>query len=82
MSRALFLLSLKDELFATTEYYKQVRAGLGLRFVDAVEAAVSRALALPDGGRPTIKGARRVTECCSRIACVLVDTIVLTRAAY
>jgi plasmid stabilization system protein ParE len=60
VSRALILPSAKDEFFAAITYYNQARAGLGLRFVDAVEAAVSRALSLPDAGGPTIKSARRI----------------------
>lgn len=50
----------RDEFLAQVEYYEDELPGLGVRFVSAVEAATSRALAYPMAGHPLVAGTRRV----------------------
>jgi hypothetical protein len=42
MKRARFLPQAREELLAEVAYYNTVRAGTGIQFVAAVEAAIAR----------------------------------------
>jgi plasmid stabilization system protein ParE len=48
------------ELLHEVEYYSSARAGTGVRFQAAVEAALERACRHPLGGAPSPKGTRSV----------------------
>lgn len=53
MIAANFLPEAEKEFLEETEYYSQARTGLGVRFQNAVEAALSRAQNHPHSGAPT-----------------------------
>jgi hypothetical protein len=48
------------EVLAEVDFYHRVEAGLGAKFLDAVEDATARALAYPLAGSPAQNGTRRV----------------------
>lgn len=47
------------EIRAALEYYERQQAGLGARFLDEVESAISRILAMPQAWRPLSARTRR-----------------------
>jgi toxin ParE1/3/4 len=55
---ARFLPEAEAELLHEVEYYSRARAGTGIRFQAAVEAAVARAVRHPKGGAPSHKRTR------------------------
>jgi toxin ParE1/3/4 len=57
---ALFLPEAEAELLHEVEYYSRARAGTGVRFQAAVEAAVERAVRHPNGGAPSHRRTRIV----------------------
>jgi toxin ParE1/3/4 len=60
VSRARFIAAARLELLAEVLHYNEAEAGLGLRFVAAVEEAAARALAFPRAGSPSRSNTRRV----------------------
>jgi hypothetical protein len=60
LKQARFLAAARLEHLAEVAYYSEIEHGLGLRFTDAVEEAMSRALAFPLAGSPFGSGTRRV----------------------
>ena len=48
------------EVLAEVDFYHRVEAGLGAKFLDAVEDATARALAYPLAGSPAQNRTRRV----------------------
>ncbi|WP_396267770.1 type II toxin-antitoxin system RelE/ParE family toxin [Ideonella sp.] len=48
------------ELLHEVEYYSSARAGTGIRFQAAIEAAIERAARHPLGGAPSPRGTRSV----------------------
>lgn len=52
MNRVRFFESAKLEVLAEVGYYHRVEAGLGAKFLEAVEDATARALAYPLAGSP------------------------------
>ena len=52
MNRVRFVEPAKLEIFAEVGYYHRVEAGLGAKFLEAVEDATARALAYPLAGSP------------------------------
>ena len=50
----------RRELLAEVIYYNGEEAGLGARFMTAIEEATARALAFPLAGSPASKSTRRV----------------------
>ena len=55
-----FLPPAEAELLHEVEYYSNTRAGTGIRFQAAVEAALERAARHPLGGAPSPQGTRSV----------------------
>jgi plasmid stabilization system protein ParE len=55
-----FLPAAEIELLKEVTYYSKARAGTGIRFQAAIEAAVSRAATHPLGGAPSFKETRSV----------------------
>jgi toxin ParE1/3/4 len=55
-----FLPPAEAELLHEVEYYSVARAGTGIRFQAAIEAALERAQSHPMGGAPSYGGARCV----------------------
>ncbi|MCU7372561.1 type II toxin-antitoxin system RelE/ParE family toxin [Paucibacter sp. O1-1] len=55
-----FLPAAEAELLKEVAYYSEARAGTGLRFQAAVQAALDRALNHPLGGAPSFKSARSI----------------------
>ena len=53
-----FLPAAEAELLKEVAYYSSARDGLGVKFEHAVESAVKKAIANPDGGAPSHKGTR------------------------
>jgi len=60
VNRARFITAARLDLLAEIIYYNEAEAGLGLRFVAAVEEAAARALAFPHAGSPARSNTRRV----------------------
>lgn len=60
MSRARFIPAARRELLAEVSFHNEVQSGLGQRFLEAVEAAVSLALAFPLAGSPSPAKTRTV----------------------
>ena len=60
MNRARFVEPAKLEVLAEVSYYHRVEAGLGTKFLEAVEDATARALAYPLAGSPAQHRTRRV----------------------
>jgi len=58
--RARFLPAAEIELLKEVTYYSKARAGTGLRFQAAVQAAVSRVSTHPLGGAPSFKETRSI----------------------
>ncbi|GAA0744318.1 type II toxin-antitoxin system RelE/ParE family toxin [Ideonella azotifigens] len=58
MIKVRFLPAAELELLKEVAYYSKVRAGTGVRFQAAVEAAVSRAATHPLGGAPSFNETR------------------------
>jgi toxin ParE1/3/4 len=62
MKRVRFLPQAREEFLAEVAYYHTVRAGTGIQFVAAVEAASARALAFPLSGAPVGPARRMVVK--------------------
>ena len=60
MTRARFVTPARQEFLEQIEHYEREEAGLGARFVAAVEEATARALAFPLAGSIASKSTRRV----------------------
>jgi len=60
VKKARFITPARYEFLAEVNYYNKTQAGLGARFVSAVEEAAARALAFPLAGSLSIAGTRRV----------------------
>lgn len=60
MIRVRFLPAAELELLTEVAYYSKARAGTGLRFQAAVQAAVSRASTHPLGGAPSFRETRSI----------------------
>ena len=60
MTQVRFLPAAEVELLREVAYYANARAGAGLRFQAAVEAAVARAANHPLGGAPSFKETRSI----------------------
>jgi toxin ParE1/3/4 len=60
VNRARFVEPARQELLAEVAYYQNIRTDLGVRFLEAVGDATSRALAFPMTGSPAAKGTRCV----------------------
>ncbi|MBC7704296.1 MAG: type II toxin-antitoxin system RelE/ParE family toxin [Rhodoferax sp.] len=60
MMRVRFLPAAEIELLKEVTYYSKARAGTGLRFQAAVQAAVSRVSTHPLGGAPSFKETRSI----------------------
>lgn len=60
MTRVRVLPAAQAELLHEVEYYSNARAGTGIRFQAAVEAAIERALRHPLGGAPLHKETRSI----------------------
>ena len=58
MIKVRFLPDAEIEFLREVEYYSKGRSGIGLRFQEAVQAAVSRAARHPLGGAPSFKETR------------------------
>jgi toxin ParE1/3/4 len=58
--RVRFLPAAEIELLKEVTYYSNARAGTGLRFQAAVQAAVSRVSTHPLGGAPSFKETRSI----------------------
>ena len=58
--RVRFVESARLEVLAEVGFYHRVEAGLGAKFLDAVEDATARALAYPLAGSPAPNRTRRV----------------------
>ncbi len=59
MIKPRFLPAAEADLLKEVAYYSKIRDGLGVKFEQAVESAVKKAVANPDGGAPLLKGTRR-----------------------
>jgi len=55
-----FLPAAEIELLKEVSYYSKARAGTGVRFQAAIQAAISRAATHPLGGAPSFKETRSV----------------------
>jgi toxin ParE1/3/4 len=60
MIKVRFLPAAEIELLKEVTYYSKARAGTGIRFQAAIEAAVFRAATHPLGGAPSFKETRSV----------------------
>jgi toxin ParE1/3/4 len=60
VNRARFIAAARLEYLAEVIYYSEVETGAGVRFAEAVEDAVARALAFPHSGSPTRSNTRRM----------------------
>ena len=60
MNRARFIAAARLEFLAEVIYYSESEAGLGARFIAAVEETAVRALAFPQSGSPSRSNTRRV----------------------
>ena len=60
MTRVQFVEPARLELLAEVGYYHRVEAGLGAKFLEAVEDATARAIAYPLAGTPAQNRTRRV----------------------
>ena len=60
MSRARFIAAARLEFLAEVIFYNEAQAGLGTRFIAAVEEAAARALAFPMSGSPFRTNTRRM----------------------
>ena len=60
MSRARFIAAARLEYLAEVMYYSEVETGAAVRFAEAVEHAVARALAFPHSGSATRSNTRRM----------------------
>ncbi len=60
MSKARFHPAASEELREQARYYEMQVHGLGRRFLDAVEAAVTLTIAMPAAGSVYLHGTRRV----------------------
>ena len=60
MNRARFVEPASLEVLAEVGYYHRVEAGLGTKFLEAVEDATARALAHPLAGSPAQHRTRRI----------------------
>ncbi|HZO29944.1 MAG TPA: type II toxin-antitoxin system RelE/ParE family toxin [Chloroflexota bacterium] len=58
--RERFVAEAQAEFLGQIAYYSEARTGLGIRFSQAVEAAVARVLAFPNSGTPAPSNTRRV----------------------
>ena len=58
--RVRFVEPARLEILAEVGFYHRVEAGLGAKFLDAVEDATARALAYPFAGSPAPNSTRRV----------------------
>ena len=59
-TRVRFVEPARLEVLAEVDFYHRVEAGLGPKFLDAVEEATARALAYPLAGSPAQNRTRRV----------------------
>ena len=60
MNRVRFVEPARLEVLAEVDYYHRVSAGLGAKFLEAVEDATARALAYPLAGSPAPHRTRHV----------------------
>ena len=60
MIKVRFLPAAEDELLKEVTYYSKARAGTGIRFQAAVQAAAARAARHPLGGTPSYEETRSV----------------------
>jgi hypothetical protein len=60
VNRVLFVEPARLEVLAEVAYYRRIEAGLGTRFLEAVEDATARALAYPLAGTTAQNRTRRV----------------------
>ena len=60
MTRVRFVEPARLEVLAEVGYYHRVEAGLGAKFLEALEDAIARALAYPLAGSPAQNRTRRV----------------------
>ena len=60
MNRVRFVEPARLEILAEVDYYHRVSAGLGIKFLQAVEDATARVLAYPLAGSPAQHETRRV----------------------
>jgi len=60
VNRVRFVEPARLEVLAEVGYYHRVEAGLGAKFIEAVEDATARALAYPLAGSPAQHKTRRV----------------------
>ena len=60
MTRVQFVEPARLDVLAEVGYYHRVEAGLGAKFLEAVEDATARAVAYPLAGSPSQNGTRRV----------------------
>jgi len=60
VTRAQFVVPARLEVLAEVAYYHRVEAGLGTKFLEAVEDATARAVAYPLAGSPAQHETRRV----------------------
>lgn len=60
MKRVRFVAEARREFLAEVGFYNDAQAGLGSRFIKAVEATAARAVAFPLAGSPSISNTRRV----------------------
>ena len=58
MIKPRFLPAAEAELLKEIVFYSKARDGLGVKFEQAVESAVKRAVANPEGGTPSLRGTR------------------------
>jgi len=57
---ARFVAAARQEFLTEIAYYNEEQPGLGVRFSDAVEDAVARALLFPLAGSPSVANTRRI----------------------
>lgn len=60
MTSIRFVDAAQSELLSETRFYSHARSGLGLRFVRAVQATLTRIASYPDAGTPGPAGTRRI----------------------
>jgi plasmid stabilization system protein ParE len=60
VKRARFVAAARREFLAEVAHYRSEERRLGARFAEAVEEAVTRALAFPLAGSPAARSTRRV----------------------
>ncbi len=60
MNRARFIAAARLEYLAEVVFYSEAGTGSGVRFAEAVEDAIARALAFPQSGSPSRSNTRRM----------------------